>query len=88
MAGGMGGVPITHGEIQAWQANTGHELNTWQAETLRRLSVEYAAEADAARSPSRLAPFAATVDSAGRAIVAATMRAQFGTLAKTNKGLK
>lgn len=32
---------VTHGEIEAWQRNTGIMLNSWEARMLRALSVEY-----------------------------------------------
>jgi hypothetical protein len=44
MAGGMGAGPLTHGEILAWQEITGTRINTWEARTLRRLSLEYLSE--------------------------------------------
>ena len=37
----MGDRAITHQEIEAWQSNTGIELDSWQARTLHRLSVDY-----------------------------------------------
>ena len=43
MAGGMSGAPLSHGEIAAWQLNTGIELTAWEARTIRRLSCEYLA---------------------------------------------
>jgi hypothetical protein len=41
MAAGMGNGPVTHEEIQAWQRNTGIELNAWEARMLRQMSVAY-----------------------------------------------
>ena len=54
---GMGLGPITQGEIQAWQANTGIDLQPWEARFLRRLSGEYLAELHAAEKPERQAPW-------------------------------
>lgn len=33
--------PITHGEIAAWQANMGIELQPWESLLLRRLSLDH-----------------------------------------------
>ena len=41
MAAGMGNGPITHGEIESWQRNTGITLDAWESRTLKRLSLEY-----------------------------------------------
>lgn len=41
MSGAMGSGPITHGELCAWQSNTGIRLSPWEVRTLRRLSIEY-----------------------------------------------
>jgi len=41
MPGGMGDAPLTHGEIRAWQDNTGIDLHAWEARYLRRLSIDY-----------------------------------------------
>lgn len=45
----MGEVPITHGEIQAWQENMGIELLPWQVQLLRRLSIEHLSQAHLAK---------------------------------------
>lgn len=45
MSNGMGGSPITFGEIRAWQAQTGCELTVWEVRTLRRMSIAYASQA-------------------------------------------
>lgn len=41
MAGGMGPIPLSFGEIQSWQEVTGIELNNWEAGMIRSLSREY-----------------------------------------------
>lgn len=41
---GMDDGPISHGEIEAWQRNTGIELDAWECRTLKRLSIEYMSE--------------------------------------------
>lgn len=57
MSGGMGEAPITHGEIESWQRNTGIELNAWEARTLKRLSIEYLNESHKATKPDCPAPW-------------------------------
>lgn len=52
-----GGEPLTYSEVAAWQGITGVRLDAWEAETLRRLSVEYLNERDAAADPERPAPY-------------------------------
>lgn len=49
--GAMGPVPLSHSELAAWQANTGIELNAWEARALRRLSMDYLAASNAATAP-------------------------------------
>lgn len=48
--GAMGPVPLSHLELQAWQANTGVELQAWEARALRRLSQDYLAASNAAQA--------------------------------------
>lgn len=60
---GMGQGPISHTEIEAWQRNTGIELDSWESRTLRTLSNDYAAEASKATerdcpAPWQAAPYA------------------------------
>ena len=47
---GMGQVPLTHSEIQAWQTNTGIELNSWESRAIKSLSIEYCNEMHKATS--------------------------------------
>jgi len=54
---GMGEAPISHAEIEAWQRNTGIELNSWEARTLRKLSAEYLTESMNATQPQCPAPW-------------------------------
>lgn len=63
MAGGMGVVPLSHSEINAWQANTGIELSAWEARTLRDLSAHYLAMSQEAESAQCKPPFAQSADS-------------------------
>jgi hypothetical protein len=57
MATGQGGVPLSFGELQAWQQQTGRELLAWEVETLRRLSKDYVTETHKAASPAAKAPW-------------------------------
>lgn len=41
--GSMGPVPLSHADLAAWQANTGIELQAWEARGLRKLSTAYVA---------------------------------------------
>ncbi len=41
---GMSAVPLSWGEIQAWQQNTFVRLSSWEARLIRSLSTEYVAE--------------------------------------------
>jgi hypothetical protein len=57
MSGSMGEGPLTHSELQAYQANTGLELTCWEAETLRRLSMEYMNQSQLATKRDCLPPW-------------------------------
>ena len=57
MPTGQGGVPVSFGELQAWQQLTGRELLAWECETLRRLSRDYVSESLRAASPAAKAPW-------------------------------
>ena len=57
LAGGMGGVPLSHLEIDAWQRNTGIDLDAWEARFLVRLSREFLAESHKAEAKDRPAPW-------------------------------
>lgn len=54
---GMGSVPLTFGELQAWQQQVGLDLQPWEVSMLRRLSRDYVAEAHRASSPAAKAPW-------------------------------
>jgi hypothetical protein len=57
MPGAMGAAPVTFGEIQAWQQQTGNELMPWEVLLLRRMSSAYVAEASEATRRDRPAPW-------------------------------
>lgn len=56
--GATGAVPLSHAEIAAWQANTGTDLQAWEAMTLRRLSSAYIRAGNEAESPDCPPPYA------------------------------
>jgi len=51
---GMGDAPISHGEIESWQRNTGICLGSWESRILKRLSNDYLNQAH--RSTARDCP--------------------------------
>lgn len=73
LAGGLGPAPLTHGELRAWQDNTGIALMPWEARLLRRLSLEYVAASQAATE--RNAPPPWRPDDDGRPLPTAAQEA-------------
>lgn len=71
---GMGA--LSWPELQAWQDQVGTPLQPWEARTLRRLSVDYAAERAAAESATALPPFAAPTTEQQREAVARRIKLQ------------
>lgn len=57
MPSGLGEAPLTHGEIRAWQDNTGIRLSPSEARAVRRASIEYVAFRSRASNPSMPAPW-------------------------------
>lgn len=82
MAGGMGEVPLSSGELQAWQEQSGIELRPWEFRLLRRLSREYLAECHRAEKPDCPAPYMPEVFQPDRASVAKRMKAEMAKLVK------
>lgn len=74
MPGAMGEVPLSHGEIESWQRNTGIRLTPWEARTLRRLSIAHVEESYAARKREAPAPFTGDGSDPGMMLRAAEMR--------------
>jgi hypothetical protein len=62
MSGSMGAAPLPFGEIDAWCRRSGIELSPWEARALRRLSVTYLNESQAAEKRSRQPPWQAPGD--------------------------
>ena len=56
LPGMSGPVPLTWVELQAWATLTGVPLRPWEAQTLRRLSSEYASTLITAEAPDCPAP--------------------------------
>lgn len=80
MPSGMGAVPITNGELSAWQSNKGILLNAWEAKVLRTLSIEYIHQTMLSKEPACPAPYG---KAEARQITAKTMRESIRELAKT-----
>jgi hypothetical protein len=59
LSGGMGESPLPDTEIEAWQRNTGIELQSWEARAVKRLSREYLSESQAATELNRACPWPA-----------------------------
>lgn len=60
LATSVGTGPLTHGELLAWQHNSGIDLPPWQVQMLRRLSMEYLNERSQAESPDCPCPVVMT----------------------------
>jgi hypothetical protein len=81
--GGMGPAPLSHGEIQAWQLNTGIELNAWEANTLRTLSRDYVAQLQVSSAADEPAPYVAiSLQDERRTAVSQRVGSIFGGLAR------
>lgn len=57
MPGGMGAAPLTFSELECWQRQVGVDLDPWEVRIVRRLSLEYCAESQAATKPDAPPPF-------------------------------
>lgn len=55
---GVGEVPLTHTEIEAWQRNTGIFLDAWESRVLHAASLAYLSESQRATKPDAEAPWA------------------------------
>lgn len=76
--GAMGPIPISHAEIDAWQRNTGIDLDAWEARALRRLSMEYLTSMQDAKAIDCPAPFTFEPEPDRRQVVEKNVRAIFG----------
>lgn len=75
------GEVVTYQEIQAWKNLTGHELNGWEAQTIRALSAAYLAEYQAAEDAKRPAPYSPDARLVSREEVSSRILAAFMRLA-------
>ena len=57
MSGGMGECQLTHGELRAWQDNTGIQLLPWEVRAVRQLSLEYLIQSQQSTKPEYPPPF-------------------------------
>lgn len=74
---GLGQSPLSHQELLAWQINMRRSLQPWEISFLRRLSMEWIAESQAAEDPNAPAPYTRPEVSDERAInIANTLRAR------------
>lgn len=89
MPGGYGDVPLTHAELDAWQRNSGLDLQPWQTSLLRRMSRGYLAERVAGVDPQRPPPWG-EVSAQQKAAVAETLRKTLSAMARASqpKGTK
>lgn len=91
LATSVGAGPLTHSELLAWQHNSGIDLPPWQAQMLRRLSIEYLNERSQAESPDCPAPVALTTRNDDRAHVGKKIQSAMQMLTATRpqrSGLK
>lgn len=80
--GAMGPVPLGWQEIAEWARMTGRDLLPWEAQMLRRLSVDFAAEMIRAEAADCPPPWTADQDIvANKEIVARKVKNTFGALA-------
>lgn len=79
---GMGAVPVSYQELQAWQEQTGLALWPWEVQTLRRLSREYVSETHAAASPAAKAPWVPDEETNRQAVDAGFRALLDGLIAK------
>jgi len=53
----MGEQPVTFGELESWQRQTGVDLEPWEIRFVKRLSEAYMSESHHARSPDAEPPW-------------------------------
>jgi hypothetical protein len=58
----IAGYPLTFAELQAWQQSNSIKLDGFESNTIRRLSVAYLSEYNAASDPARPAPYRRIID--------------------------
>lgn len=73
-ASGMGAVPLTWADLEAWERGSGVALQPWQARLIRQLSAEYLAEAQVADAHDAPPPWAQEMETDRRAVVSKHIR--------------
>jgi hypothetical protein len=79
-AGAIGQVPLSWAGIDHWQRCIGVELAPWTCRLIRRLSIEFVAEAQRAAEPECPAPWADVADDTNRAAVSRKVSNAFRAL--------
>lgn len=83
MHGGMGAAPLSYGELHAWSALRGIDLEPWEFKLMRDLSRAYAAESSTADNPSAAPPWVEIDQTAdARKAVSDRIRAALGGRSK------
>lgn len=82
---GMGSAPLAWAELQAWQAQVGIELESWEVRTLRRLSGDFVAESRRAEAPDAASPLAVQTTERNRSSVARRVALEFGAMAAAQR---
>lgn len=81
LSGAMGAVPLTYGEIAAYQQAAGVDLTPWEARMLRRASLAYVSATRDAEAPDAPAPWVSNTE-VRRERIAQGIRNVFGGMAK------
>lgn len=77
-AAGMGIVPLSWREIEAWQCNSAIALPPWEARLIRRLSVDYVAQSRRSESENCPPPWSTAVTAREIETEEARLRAVLG----------
>ncbi len=73
-AAGMGEIPLTWADLQAYQQGTAQHFQPWELRLIRRLSGEYLSESIRAKARDARAPWVTEVTAEQRSEVAQQMR--------------
>lgn len=86
IAGGAGGIAaVSWSEMQAWQRQTGLDLQPWEVRTLRRLSADFANECRRAEAHDAVSPMTIVSTERNRAAVARKIGMEFGAMAAATR---
>ncbi|MEH3121978.1 MAG: hypothetical protein PGN16_08370 [Sphingomonas phyllosphaerae] len=77
-SGAGGAVPLSWGEISAWQTNVHTRLEPWEARLIRALSIEYVAEGRRSESENAPSPWRAPITQREIDLEIAALEALFG----------